>query len=151
MPHAQFLDLLVPSLAVDWPGLSITHGDGSRVFGSSGRPYLDFVPGMTALPLGHAHPEAVAAISDQASRLTHGRAGAYHDDVLLLWWRGRTSRPSSPSRSRARAATSLPPPPSSRALGSGPTTSAPSWPSMRSRPESPARGHVLRGAAGRGA
>ncbi len=38
---------------------------------SQGRRYLDFVGGIGVLNVGHAHPKIVAAIAEQAGRLTH--------------------------------------------------------------------------------
>jgi acetylornithine/N-succinyldiaminopimelate aminotransferase len=44
-------------------------GDGTRLFDSEGRAYLDFISGIGVVVLGHAHPGLAAAISDQAARL----------------------------------------------------------------------------------
>lgn len=46
-------------------------GEGMRLFDSEGREYLDFVAGIGAVNLGHAHPAVTAAIAQQASRLVH--------------------------------------------------------------------------------
>ncbi|MBX5465283.1 MAG: aminotransferase class III-fold pyridoxal phosphate-dependent enzyme [Clostridia bacterium] len=74
---------LAPSLAVDWPGLRVERAEGARVTAADGRVYLDFVSGMAALPLGHGHPEVVAAVREQAERLLHGPLGVFYYDVLL--------------------------------------------------------------------
>src|ERR1700732_5516640 len=47
--------------------LVIDHAQGSRIFDVDGREYIDFVCSWGALILGHAHPDIVSAISDQAS------------------------------------------------------------------------------------
>src|SRR3984885_6153795 len=47
--------------------LIIDHAQGSRLFDVDGREYIDFVCSWGALILGHAHPDIVSAISDQAS------------------------------------------------------------------------------------
>jgi len=44
---------------------------GSTVWDTDGRRYLDFVGGIATLNAGHAHPNVVAAIAEQAKRFTH--------------------------------------------------------------------------------
>ncbi|MFM8745855.1 MAG: aspartate aminotransferase family protein [Aestuariivirga sp.] len=51
--------------------VSFTHGEGPWLYASDGRRFLDFVSGIAVNSLGHAHPELLAAISRQASRLIH--------------------------------------------------------------------------------
>lgn len=46
-------------------------GDGMRLYDDDGREYLDFVSGIGAVNLGHAHPGVAAAVSAQATRLVH--------------------------------------------------------------------------------
>lgn len=46
-------------------------GDGMRLFDDEGREYLDFVSGIGAVNLGHAHPGVTAAVCEQAEKLTH--------------------------------------------------------------------------------
>lgn len=46
-------------------------GEGMRLYDDDGREYLDFVAGIGAVNLGHAHPAVAAAIAEQASRLVH--------------------------------------------------------------------------------
>jgi glutamate-1-semialdehyde 2,1-aminomutase len=53
--------------AVGGTPLIIDHAKGSRLFDVDGREYIDFVCSWGALILGHAHPDIVSAISDQAS------------------------------------------------------------------------------------
>jgi glutamate-1-semialdehyde 2,1-aminomutase len=50
--------------------LLIDRASGSRLWDADGREYLDFVCSWGALILGHAHPDVVAAIADQAARGT---------------------------------------------------------------------------------
>jgi glutamate-1-semialdehyde 2,1-aminomutase len=50
--------------------LVIDHAAGTRLYDVDGREYLDYVCSWGALILGHAHPEIVAAISDQAAKGT---------------------------------------------------------------------------------
>ncbi len=56
--------------AVGGTPLIIDRAAGSRLWDADGREYLDFVCSWGALILGHAHPDVVAAIADQASRGT---------------------------------------------------------------------------------
>lgn len=51
--------------------LVITHGEGSYVYDVSGKKYLDFAAGIAVNALGHSHPQWVAAVQDQASKLMH--------------------------------------------------------------------------------
>lgn len=51
--------------------LVITHGEGSYVYDISGKKYLDFAAGIAVNALGHSHPQWVAAVQDQASKLMH--------------------------------------------------------------------------------
>jgi glutamate-1-semialdehyde 2,1-aminomutase len=56
--------------AVGGTPLVIDHAKDARLYDVDGREYIDFVCSWGALILGHAHPDIVAAISDQASRGT---------------------------------------------------------------------------------
>ena len=47
-------------------------GSGCEVWDASGKRYLDLFAGFGGPLLGHAHPELVAAVSEQAARLWHG-------------------------------------------------------------------------------
>ncbi|TLM98430.1 MAG: aminotransferase class III-fold pyridoxal phosphate-dependent enzyme [Actinobacteria bacterium] len=46
-------------------------GEGMRLFDDQGGEYLDFVSGIGAVNLGHAHPAVTAAIAEQAAKLVH--------------------------------------------------------------------------------
>ena len=50
---------------------ALSHGRGSRVWDTEGREYLDALGGIAVNTLGHAHPQLVAAIADQAAKLIH--------------------------------------------------------------------------------
>lgn len=54
---------------VDTP-LVIDRARGSRLWDIDGREYVDYVCSWGALILGHAHPDVVAAVADQAARGT---------------------------------------------------------------------------------
>ncbi len=46
-------------------------GEGMRLYDDDGREYLDFVSGIGAVNLGHAHPAVTAALAEQAAKLVH--------------------------------------------------------------------------------
>jgi len=46
-------------------------GLGSRMWDQEGREYIDFGAGIAVNALGHAHPQLVAALTEQAGRLWH--------------------------------------------------------------------------------
>jgi acetylornithine/N-succinyldiaminopimelate aminotransferase len=51
--------------------LTLIKGIGTKVYDSEGKEYIDALAGIAVNLLGHAHPELVKAISDQASKLMH--------------------------------------------------------------------------------
>ncbi|WP_256107902.1 acetylornithine transaminase [Streptomyces sp. ODS05-4] len=53
------------------PPLALERGEGSTVWDTDGRTYLDFTGGIAVNALGHAHPAVVAAVSGQIGRLGH--------------------------------------------------------------------------------
>lgn len=46
-------------------------GEGMRLYDDGGREYLDFVAGIGAVNLGHAHGAVAAAVCEQMNRLVH--------------------------------------------------------------------------------
>lgn len=56
--------------AVGGTPLVIDHAAGTRLYDVDGREYLDYVCSWGALILGHAHPDVVAAVADQAAKGT---------------------------------------------------------------------------------
>ncbi|KAA8735325.1 acetylornithine/succinylornithine family transaminase [Acinetobacter qingfengensis] len=46
-------------------------GEGSRLWDQDGREYIDFVGGIAVNALGHAHPSAVKALTEQANKIWH--------------------------------------------------------------------------------
>jgi len=50
---------------------ALSHGRGCRVWDTDGKEYLDALAGIAVNTLGHAHPQLVAAIADQAGKLIH--------------------------------------------------------------------------------
>jgi acetylornithine/N-succinyldiaminopimelate aminotransferase len=51
--------------------VTFVRGSGCLVYDDAGREYLDLVAGIAVNLLGHAHPDVVAAVSDQAKTLIH--------------------------------------------------------------------------------
>lgn len=49
----------------------ITRAQGSRVWDTDGREYLDFIGGIGVLNIGHCHPRVIEATSRQISTLMH--------------------------------------------------------------------------------
>jgi len=58
------------SISVVHP-ISLSHGKNAEVWDVNGQRYIDFVGGIGVLNLGHCYPPVVAAICEQAQRLTH--------------------------------------------------------------------------------
>src|SRR5437763_16335404 len=51
--------------------LAFERGDGAWLTATNGERYLDFTSGVAVNALGHAHPQLVAAISEQVGKLIH--------------------------------------------------------------------------------
>ena len=51
--------------------LAFERGEGSWLYASDGRRFLDFAAGIATCSLGHAHPHLVETISQQAGRVMH--------------------------------------------------------------------------------
>jgi 4-aminobutyrate aminotransferase / (S)-3-amino-2-methylpropionate transaminase / 5-aminovalerate transaminase len=49
----------------------VDHASGATLWDVEGRRYIDFAGGIGTLNAGHTHPKIVAAIAEQAARLTH--------------------------------------------------------------------------------
>jgi len=52
-------------------GLEISHADGTYVYDTDGKEYLDFIAGVSANSLGHNHPKVKRAILEQIEKYTH--------------------------------------------------------------------------------
>jgi acetylornithine/N-succinyldiaminopimelate aminotransferase len=51
--------------------VAFVRGEGPYIFAEDGRRFLDFGAGIAVNALGHAHPNLVGALSDQAGKLWH--------------------------------------------------------------------------------
>ena len=60
--------------------VAFVRGDGTRLWDSEGREYLDFLSGLAVTSLGHAHPVVADALADQARTLTHV-SNLYYNDL----------------------------------------------------------------------
>jgi predicted acetylornithine/succinylornithine family transaminase len=60
--------------------VAFVRGEGSRLWDSEGREYLDFLGGLAVVSLGHAHPEVADAVAEQARTLLHV-SNLYYNDV----------------------------------------------------------------------
>lgn len=51
--------------------MEISHANGSYIYDTNNKAYLDFVAGVSATPLGHNHPKIVNAIKEQLDKYLH--------------------------------------------------------------------------------
>ncbi|MBK8479769.1 MAG: ornithine--oxo-acid transaminase [Proteobacteria bacterium] len=65
----------------------LTRGEGVWVWDVTGRRYLDLLSGYSALSFGHAHPRLVAALREQAGRLSLTSRAFYNDRLPELFER----------------------------------------------------------------
>ena len=59
--------------------VAFVRGDGTELFDTEGRRYLDFLGGLAVVALGHANPVIASAIADQAQTLLHVSNLFYND------------------------------------------------------------------------
>ncbi|WP_133000475.1 acetylornithine transaminase [Luteimonas arsenica] len=62
--------------------LVLERGQGARLWDSEGREYVDFSAGIAVCNLGHADPDLVAALVEQAGRLWH-TSNVFHSEPPL--------------------------------------------------------------------
>ena len=55
-----------------WAGVAMDHGRGSTLTDVDGNTYVDLIGGIGVNALGHCHPAYVAALTEQAQKLTVG-------------------------------------------------------------------------------
>ena len=72
----------------------VDHGEGTYLYATDGRKYMDFACGIGVTNTGHCHPKVVAAIRKQAGLLLHGQANLVtHKPMLELVEEMRTIVP----------------------------------------------------------
>src|SRR5258708_9127429 len=59
-------------------------GEGSRVWDTEGRDYIDFAGGIAVTALGHSHPELLKVLHEQGQKLWHIGNGYTNEPVLRL-------------------------------------------------------------------
>jgi len=64
-----FNDVMVPNY--NPVAIVPDRGEGSRLWDTSGREYIDFAAGIAVSAVGHCHPKLVAALEEQARKLWH--------------------------------------------------------------------------------
>ena len=64
--------------------VEFVRGEGSRLWDSDGKEYLDFLCGISVTSLGHCHPRVVAAVREQVGRLMHTSNLFYTEPAMLL-------------------------------------------------------------------
>ncbi|MEW7292746.1 aspartate aminotransferase family protein [Aquimarina sp. 2304DJ70-9] len=51
--------------------MEVSHAEGSYIYSTNGKKYLDFVAGVSACSLGHKHPKVVHAVKEQLDKYLH--------------------------------------------------------------------------------
>ena len=64
--------------------VEFVRGSGCCLWDSDGNEYLDLLAGISVLNVGHCHPRVVAAVREQAGRLTHATNLYYTEPALRL-------------------------------------------------------------------
>ena len=64
--------------------VEFVRGEGVRLWDDAGNEYLDFLAGISVLNVGHCHPRVVAAIQEQAAKLTHVSNLYYTEQAMRL-------------------------------------------------------------------
>ncbi|WP_343598431.1 aspartate aminotransferase family protein [Acinetobacter sp.] len=80
--RSNFNDYMVPVFAP--ADFILVRGEGARVWDQQGKEYVDFAGGIAVNALGHAHPVAVNALTEQAQKLWHIGNGYTNEPVLRL-------------------------------------------------------------------
>jgi len=88
--------VITPAYTRGYP-LVIERGEGSYVIDPDGNRFLDFTAGVAVNALGHAHPEIVRTISEQASKFVHMAGTDFYYDIMAAFaeklcatWPGRS-------------------------------------------------------------
>ena len=78
----NFDDWMIPVFAP--ANFILVKGEGSRLWDQQNKEYIDFAGGIAVNALGHAHPVAVDALTEQAKKLWHVGNGYTNEPVLKL-------------------------------------------------------------------
>lgn len=72
--------VISPSYTRTYP-LVIERGEGAYIWDIDGKRYLDFTSGIAVANVGHANPEVVKAIKDQAEKITHNAGTDFYNEL----------------------------------------------------------------------
>jgi len=64
--------------------LVFARGEGSILYDTDGKQYLDFLSGIAVQALGHSHPRLVRALAEQAKKIIHVSNYFYLEEQILL-------------------------------------------------------------------
>ena len=76
--------VITPAYTRGYP-LVIERGEGSYVYDPDGNKFLDFTAGVAVNALGHAHPEIVRVIQEQAEKFIHMAGTDFYYDVMAAF------------------------------------------------------------------
>ncbi len=74
--------VITPSYMRDYPFV-IDHGLGAEVWDIDGQRYIDFTSGIAVLSTGHAHPQVVKAVQDQAAKYLHMSGTDFYEPLQV--------------------------------------------------------------------
>lgn len=80
--RSNFDDWMVPVFAP--AKFILVRGEGSKLWDQDDKQYIDFAGGIAVNALGHAHPVAVNALTEQGKKLWHVGNGYTNEPVLKL-------------------------------------------------------------------
>ncbi|MCS7060197.1 MAG: acetyl ornithine aminotransferase family protein [Anaerolineae bacterium] len=75
--------VISPSYPRDYPFV-MSHGRGSEVWDVDGFRYIDCAAGIAVCSTGHAHPDVVRAIQQQAEKFIHISSDYYHEGMVRV-------------------------------------------------------------------
>jgi 4-aminobutyrate aminotransferase len=74
-------EVFTPALHIYYP-IPVVRGEGTHVYTSDGRSWMDFSSGLAVLALGHNHPRVVTAAKKQMENLIH-TGGVYFNETTV--------------------------------------------------------------------
>jgi len=80
---ARDAKVISPSYPRDYPFV-MSHGRGSEVWDVDGYRYIDCAAGIAVCATGHAHPDVVRAIQQQAEKFIHISSDYYHEGMVRV-------------------------------------------------------------------
>ena len=69
--HGRAVDRSASMHTYAEPPVTFVRGEGSELWDTDGKRYLDFLSGLAVTSLGHAHPAVAEAVAEQARTLLH--------------------------------------------------------------------------------